>query len=263
MEKSYNDLWTGGKGLMEKRTGKSRDVIEIDLLEVLIVLLEHWLPLCLVTVVAGISVLFACRFIIVPQYASTSILYVLSRSTSITSLADLQIGSSLTADYVEVVGGRPVLDRVINNLELDLDYAGLAEKISLENPNNTRLLKITVTDADPELAKEITDEVAKVSSNYIAQKMDQDAPTIIQYGYSDEEAVSPHTMRDSAIGAVVGLLISSGIVLLIYFMNDTVKGPEDAERRVGLQVLGTLPFEEGWESEKRHTKSEGKRRLVR
>ena len=258
MGKYYAEDQTDGNRLMEQRTVKNREVIEIDLMEVFFVLLGHWLPLGLVTLAAGIGVFLACRFVVVPQYASTAILYVLSRSTSITSLTDLQIGSSLTADYVEVVGGRPVLDRVINNLDLDMNYAELATKVALENPNDTRLLKITVTDADPLLAKDIADEIAKVSSDYIAQKMDQDAPTIIQYGYSDEDPVSPHTLRDSAIGAMAGLFASSGLVLLVYFINDTVKGPEDAERRAGLRVLGTLPFEEGWGNEKKTRK--GRRR---
>ena len=218
--------------------------IEIDLVELFFVLLGHWIPICAVTLALGAAAYIYSAFYIVPQYASTSRLYVLSKSTSITSITDIQVGASLTTDYVEVVGGRPVLDKVIENLGMEIDYPTLLAKVAVTNPTNTRLLDITVTDADPAVAKVIADEIAEVSSNYIAQKMDQDAPTVIQRGYTDEGPVSPNIFKNTAIGAFAGMFLSAGAVVFFYFINDTVRGPEEAEQRAGLRVLGTLPDEE-------------------
>ena len=39
------------------------------------------------------------RLILTPVYTSTAMVYVLSKETTLTSLADLQIGSQLTKDY--------------------------------------------------------------------------------------------------------------------------------------------------------------------
>ena len=64
--------------------------------------------------------------------------------------------------------------------------------MTLDNPSNSRVLNITVTDPDPQMAKTIADEIAKVASAYIAEKMKQDPPTIIQSGYDDGGAVSPN-----------------------------------------------------------------------
>lgn len=50
-------------------------------------------------------------------------------------------------------------------------------------------------DANPSMAKKIADEIARVSVAFIQQKMDQDAPNIIQKGYSDGEPVSPNIMK--------------------------------------------------------------------
>ena len=41
--------------------------------------------------------------------------YVLSKETTLTSLADLQIGSQLTKDYSVMITSRPVLEQVIKN----------------------------------------------------------------------------------------------------------------------------------------------------
>lgn len=92
-----------------------------------------------------------------PVYTSTAMVYVLSKETTLTSLADLQIGSQLTNDYRVVVTSRPVLEEVIDNLQLETDYVGLRGQLSLENPADTRILSISATDSDPQRAKAIVD----------------------------------------------------------------------------------------------------------
>ena len=53
-----------------------------------------------------------------------------------------------------------------------MGYRVLRENIVLENPEDTRILNISVTNSDPELAKEIVDELATVASEYIGDKME-------------------------------------------------------------------------------------------
>ena len=62
------------------------------------------------------------KFAITPQYTSTSMVYILSKETTLTSLADLQIGSQLTQDYKIIVTSRPVISEVIDKLKLDISY---------------------------------------------------------------------------------------------------------------------------------------------
>ena len=132
-----------------------QEELEIDLKELFFELLSHWKILTVSTIMAAAIALVASKFILVPQYESTSALYVLSNS--ITSLADIQIGSSLTNDYIVVVKGRPILDQVIENLNLDETYDSLEDRITLENPADSRILEITVRATDPNRAKVIAD----------------------------------------------------------------------------------------------------------
>ena len=99
--------------------------IEIDLKELFFELLNNWVMILTSTILAAAIGFCISAFIMVPQYESTSELYVLSKSTSITSLADIQMGTNLTNDYIVVVKGRPVLEQVIANLGLDETYATL------------------------------------------------------------------------------------------------------------------------------------------
>lgn len=215
----------------------------IDLLDLFMELLSHWKIIILSTIiVAGMMFLYS-YFLVTPQYESTSRLYVLSKSTSITSLADIQMGSNLTNDYMIVVTGRPVLEQVISNLELQENYKSLLAKVETNNPSNTRILEITVTDADPVRAKVIADEIAVVSAGFISEKMDQDPPSIIQYGYSDEDKVSPSIKKNTIIGGVIGAVIAIVVIVILYLLNDTVQSAEDVEKKLGLTLLGSLPLE--------------------
>lgn len=220
------------------------DEVEIDLRELLFELLAHWKMIALSMVITAAIAFTASRFLMTPMYESTAELYVLSKSTSITSLADIQMGTNLTNDYMVVVEGRPVLEQVIANLGLDEDYKELLENVSLNNPSDSRILQITVQDPDPGRAKLIADEIAEVSSAFISEKMDQDPPTIIQNGYADGEPVTPNISKNTVIGALIGAAAAMLLVIVSYILNDTVMDAEDVEKKLGLNLLGTLPFEE-------------------
>lgn len=230
------------------------DEIEIDLKELFFELLNNWVMIFTSTVLVAVAAFCISNFIMIPQYESTSELYVLSKSTSITSLADIQMGSNLTNDYKVVVAGRPVLEQVISNLGMDETYVSLKGRVAINNPANSRILQITVTDPSPKQAKRIADEIAKVGSAFIAEKMEQDAPTIIQYGYADGNPVSPNKMMNTVLGAAIGAFLAIAIVIITYLMNDTIMSGEDIERKLGMNVLGTLPLEDESEYDGRKKK---------
>mgnify|MGYP000787723062 CR=1 FL=1 len=227
--------------------------IEIDLKDLFLEIISYWQWIILVTIATGAVAFAISRFMITPMYESTSELYVLSKSTSITSLADIQTGTSLTNDYMVVVEGRPVLEQVIVNLSLNESYRSLKSKVTLNNPSNSRILEITVRDENPAMAKKIADEIADVGSTFIAAKMVQDAPMIIQKGYADGEPVSPNIIKNTLIGAVLGAFLAMAIIVISYLFNDTIMTAEDVEKKLGLNVLGTLPLEEAEDDGEGHS----------
>lgn len=237
-----------------------RDEIEIDLVELFFELLKYWKQIAASTVLVAIIALLISKFLMTPMYESTSELYVLSKSTSITSLTDIQMGTNLTNDYIVVVTERTVLEQVIRNLSLSMDYKDLGDEISVNNPSNSRILQITVRDANPELAKAIADELADVSAAFISEKMDQDPPSIISYGYQDGKPVSPSIFKNTIIGALLGFVLAAAVIVLAYMFNDTIMTAEDIEKKLGMNVLGSLPLEEAQYDGEKKSKSKLRKR---
>lgn len=219
------------------------DEMEIDLKELFFVLLKKAWLILLVGILLAAGAGYYTKKYITPQYQSSSMLYVLGKSTSITSLADIQLGTQLTKDYVVLVKSRTVLNKVIENLKLDITYEEMNAKVSVTNQTDTRIIKITATDPDPVVAKEIADEVADVAKRTMAEIMVTDEPNIVEEGVVNKHPVSPNTLKNCAMAGVLGVFVTCFIIVVIYLMNDTIKTAEDVEKYLGISTLGSIPMD--------------------
>ena len=228
------------------------DVAEIDLLELIRVLWTRiWIIILVTALGLGIAAGYTMLFI-KPVYRSTSIIYVLTKTTSITSLSDIQMGTQLTQDYAVVITSRPVLEKVIENLGLDMSVTDLRNNVKVNNPSNTRFLEITVSSHDAYLAKKIVDELADVSSERMATVMETQAPNIMDYGQIPAAPSEPSLIKNSIIGAMLGFVLICGILTVMYLLNDSIKTPEDVEKYLGINTLGLIPLEEGVSKRRTH-----------
>lgn len=181
------------------------------------------------------------KFFITPTYTSTSTMLVLTKETTLASLADLQLGSQLTKDYTVLINSRPVLEQVIDNLGLSTTYRELRSCITVENPTDTRILSISVVQQDAELAKLVVDELAEVSSAYIGDKMEVTPPKIIENGEFPLYKTSPSMSKNVMLGFFAGVVIVIVIVAVLEFLDDTVKNEDDIENYLGIPTLAVVP----------------------
>lgn len=214
---------------------------EIDLLEIFFALKRKLWLIILAMLLGGVGAGTYTTFLMTPMYESTAVMYVLSKETTLSSLADLQIGSQLANDYEVVATSRPVLQEVIGNLGLDMDYKALRQRLTIDNPADTRMMAITITDPSPERAKAIVDEVANVSSQYIGDIMEMVPPKMIEEGEAAIEPSSPSLKKNMALGALAGIALVCAAVTLKVILNDTVRTEEDVQKYLGMSVLAVIP----------------------
>lgn len=234
------------------------DEITIDLLEIFLALKKRLWLIILAMVIGGGGAGAFSKFVLVPQYSSTAMLYVLSKETTLTSLADLQIGSQLTKDYRIIITSRPVLQNVIQSLNLDMTYKELRKLITIDNPKESRILTITITDPDPNLAKQIVDKVATTASDYIGDLMEMVPPKLIEDGEVAADPDGPNNKRNAVLGALGAMAAVCGLIALGVVMNDTIRTEDDVEKYLGLTLLAALPAREG-EAKEEGKKSKKKR----
>lgn len=216
---------------------------EIDLLEVFYVL-KRQMWLLITSLVAGVvAAALVTMFLITPQYEATSIIYILSKTTSITSLADLQIGSQLAADYQLIATTRDVVEVVMQDLGIEGTYEDFVNTIEVANPTNSHMLTITVTNEDPALAAEVSNAIADQLRFRIAEVMSTDTPSSVSRAVVPEDPSSPSLLVNSAVGGLLFLALAAGVVLVRHFLDDTVKDEDDVSRYLGLNTLAAIPVE--------------------
>lgn len=218
--------------------------MEIDLLEILLVLKEKILVLILCAVI-GTGLMGAYSFLLAtPIYESTAQLYVLSSSTSVTSLADIQLSSSLAKDYEKMVLSRPVINKVKEQMNLDYKYEEIVENmVTVENLPDTRLLNITVQSSDAKEASKMANTIANVSREHISNIMETDAPKLSEAAFVAQDPVSPNKVKNMALGFLAGLILSAFVVSALWVVNGKIRTPEDIEKHLGLANLGVIPDE--------------------
>lgn len=136
---------------------------------------------------------------------------------------------------------RPLLQDVIKNLDLDTSYRSLAGQVSITNTNDTRILKVTVTDSDPERAANIANELIKPGPHLPAR----------DHGDGDAQRGggrcwcpprSPAQLRkNTVLGALLGAVLCCGVLLVQYLMKDSFDTPDDVAKYLGVQPLATIP----------------------
>ena len=231
------------------------DEITIDLKEIAYVLMEKLHYIVMFLLVGSVVFNMYSYFLIKPTYTSTSRLYVVSATKdSVVNFSDLSVGTNLTKDYVELLLSYPVLDKVSEKIEKDYDYKisseSLQKMISLENPEDTRILNINVTTTDPKVSKTIANALADEAVEYIPDTMGTFKPNIAQVAREAKIKTGPSYLKYTAIGALLGTLLCMAWFIFKYLSDDTIKTKEDIEKYFGMTPLAVLPYvEEVEESE--------------
>ncbi len=228
---------------LELQQQQQLDEQEIDLLEVFHVLWNKvWLLAA--TTVAGIAAAAIVTLLfITPQYEATSIIYILSKTTSITSLADLQIGSQLAADFQIIATTREVVEVVMGQYGITDPYEDFVKTIEVTNPSDSHMLQITVTNPDPDLAAQLSNALADQMKLQIAEVMSTDTPSTVQRAVVPEAPSSPSLLLNCAVCALLFFALTAGIILVQHFMDDTIKDEDDVQRYLGVTTLAALPME--------------------
>lgn len=217
------------------------DEVEIDLGELFFALKKK------IVLILASGLLFGCLacgytiFFMTPTYTSTSSMLAISKETTLTSIADLQLGTQLTKDYQILITSTPVLDKVIKNLGLDMEAKELRKSITITNPADTRILEISVVHTEPEMAKKIVDEVTQTASGYIGDKMEVIPPKIIEEGQIPVYKTGPSIKKNAMLGLLAGFALAGGLVIVLTILNDSIKSEEDITKYLGIPTLASIP----------------------
>ncbi|HEM6589696.1 TPA: capsular biosynthesis protein CpsC [Streptococcus suis] len=217
------------------------NVIEIDILLLLKTIWRKKIFILLLGLLgAGLAFAYS-SFLVTPQYDSTTRIYVVGQhaeaGAGLTN-QDLQAGSYLVKDYKEIILSQDVLTQVATELNLNVN---LKEKVSVSIPVDTRIVSISVRDADPNEAARIANSLRTFASQKIIEVTKVSDVTTLEEAVPAKEPSTPNTKRNILLGLLAGSILATGLVLVMEILDDRVKRPQDIEEVMGLTLLGVVP----------------------
>ena len=196
------------------------NVETIDLLELFYEILRHIWVILAVTLVTGAATFFGVKTFVTPQYESCALMIVNTRQDSSVNVTSDQINSAvkLVDTYSIIIKSRTVLQQVIDDLNLVIDYDSLYDRVTVSDVDTTQVIKIAVQDPNP-----------------------AGSVKVIESASLPGKPVSPRTLRTTAMGMMLAMVVCVGIVVLRMLLNNKINTEEDVEKYLGLPVLGVIP----------------------
>jgi len=215
---------------------------ELDLKDFLSYLKKYLLALIVTPLVALLGVLYYDTSIKTPLYEAASQVALLQSDSSnaATTLSEINANQKLTSTYSVIAKSKVVLERVIDDLELDVTPDVLAKSIKVSTITDTTILKITATDPKPERAAEIANSVANVFATKTDLIKTLDNVAVLETAEIPEKPSNNTTLRDLALAVLVSLFAVTGIAFVIYYFDDTVKYSDRLEEDIKLPIAGKI-----------------------
>ena len=218
------------------------DEMEIDLVELLYFFRSRLIVIIIGFVVGALVAGSITQFFITPKFTGVSKVYMVSSSSdSVVDLTDLNIGTSLSSDYEELLKTRPIIEGVIEELDLDHTYEELLDMITIATINDTRILTITAESTIPEEAQAIANTLADMAVSELPGLMDTATPNIAEWAVFPEKKSSPSLATNTMIGALICMAVVLGVLTFFYVTDDTLKTADDVEKEFGVMPLTLVP----------------------
>lgn len=226
---------------------KQRDRYGIDFIELLMALRERAGRILIVTVLTAAFGWGASSFLMTPKYDASINMIVNTQTGALGSVTNDSISSAknLVDTYAIIIKSNTVLNKVIDNLKLDMTYGELYRQISVNAVNSTQVMKISVRNSDRTLAMKIVEDISSTAPEIITDAVEAGSCKVISQVEANEKPVSPDIVQNTVVSGMLGLLIYTGIVVVRVFLNDYIIDDIDIEEKLGMPVLGIVPDAEG------------------
>ena len=215
---------------------------EIDLKDFLIYLKKFIAIMIVVAILAVGGIYFYDTQIKTPMYSSytTVILAQQAGENSSMTQSDITVNQKLVNTYSEIVKSKLVLQKTIDELQLNTTYETLNKRVTVKPVESTEIIRITVTDADANLAPTIANHIATNFIEQVQNIYELNNVSVIDEAQVNDTASNNTTTRDMAIAAIIAIFGVLAIAFIIFYFDDTVKYSEELEKKIGMPIAGKI-----------------------
>lgn len=225
----------------------------MELRDYLKILHRNWIVIVALTLLGGAAG-YGYSVLQRPTFEATTQLYVSVRSDN-SGVSELAQGTSFArqavVSFADVVDSAIVLDRVIEELNLDTTAEALAKAVEASSAPNSVIISVKVSDRDAEMAAQIANSIGVNFSDVVVnqlEKPDGEAASLVRVETIAPALVptapsSPRIGINLVLGVAIGLVLGLAIAALRSVLDTRIHSLEDIEASTDSPVLGGIALD--------------------
>jgi len=158
-------------------------------------------------------------------------------------ISSIQTNIKVISSYMEIIKSSAILDKVVTTYpDLGLDANQLLRNIKVSTANESQVMNLTALGVSYEKAAKTANAVAKIFQNQIPTIMKVDNVTILSEAKPTEvsKPINLNPTMNIMVSFFVGLLLAVGFVILLEYLDDTIKTEDELEKELGIPALAVI-----------------------
>ena len=206
---------------------------------------KRWQLIAICTMITTIISLIATFFVIATKYQASTKLFIGKESSTDEKYNnnDIQMYQNLLKTYASIVKTNDLVSSALEEKGINLSSEAVISKLEVITTTNTQIMEVKYTSNNREEAKDvveaITEEFIKKSESLITNANVQ----VIESVRLPKYPVTPNKKLNISIGVFSGFMLGIAIILILEYIDTTIKNKEDVEEFIGLTVIGVIPNE--------------------
>ncbi len=232
---------------MEQTKMNTKEYFVIDLTHIIKTLL-HRAWMIIISSFIGAAIGFSvAAFAIAPTYSSSIMLYVNNSSFTVgdigfsISSSEISAAQSLVKTYTVLLKNRTTLEEIIKSTGVPYTWEDLYDMIEASPVNETEIMGVTVTCEDPYEAEKIANGIAKVLPRRISEVVEGSSMEVVDSAIAETEKVAPSITGYTAIGFVLGAVLSGLFLIVLALLDNTVHDEEYILNTYNYPILAKIP----------------------
>lgn len=204
-----------------------------------------WLILLAAFIAAGSLYAFV-QVTYVPRYQSVATLYILQQNNNMQTQTkdtydDFTLALKVVNDCTHLLKSHSVLEKVIEDLKLNMSYNELYNLITVSNPEETRILEVKVISGDATQAKRIVDKVCTEGTEKITEAMGFKQVNFYERGILDPVPCNKTPATSYVFIALIAAIFVYACFFVAFILDDRIQTDEDIAYYLNVSILGDIP----------------------
>lgn len=215
----------------------------IQIQEIFEALKNKWQLILSITLAATIIATVLSYFVISPKYEATTKLFIgkdISADSSYNA-NDISMYQKMLKSYADVIKTNDLVDRAFENSGVNLNSSKVLGGLTVSPMTDTQILVISYVSEDKQECKDVVDAISNEFVKYSKILYSNANVEIVEKVKLPEAPVSPNKKLNIAIAFVLGLVVGSGLAIVMSMLDSTFKDKEKLEEILGIPVIGVIP----------------------